>query len=62
MPGDISVDEYIQIQTHLYRASDGILIWAAQSETARTGDLKMRIEDYSRAVVSNLAKNKLIQK
>jgi hypothetical protein len=61
-PGTETVNEYVQIQTHLYRASDGGLIWAAQSETERIGDLQSRIEDYSRSVVGDLAKNKLIQK
>lgn len=62
IPGTETVNEYVQIQTHLYRASDGGLIWAAQSETERTGDLQMRIEDYAKAVVSDLATNKLVQK
>jgi len=61
-PGTETVNEYVQIQTHLYRASDGGLVWAAQSETDRTGDLQMRIEDYSKAVVNDLATNGLIQK
>ena len=60
--GTETVYEYVQIQTHLYRASNGGLIWAAQSETERIGTLETRIEDYSRAVVGDLAKNKFIQK
>ncbi len=54
--------EYVQIQTHLYRASDGELIWAAQSETERTGNLQMGIDDYCKAVIYDLVKNKLIQR
>ena len=61
-PGTETVSEYIQIQTHLYRASDGGLIWAAQSETERTGSAQTRMEDYSKAVVSDLAGNKLLPK
>ena len=61
-PGVETVTEYIQIQTHLYRTSHGGLIWAAQSETERIGDLQARVDDYCRAVVGDLAKNKLIQK
>ena len=61
-PETKTVSEYVQIQTYLYRASDGVLIWAAQSETERTGDLQTRIEDYSKAVVGDLVENKLIQK
>jgi hypothetical protein len=61
-PGTETVNEYIQIQTHLYRTSDGGLIWASQSETERIGNLQGRIEDYSRAVVSDLADNGFIRK
>jgi hypothetical protein len=61
-PGAETVSEYTRILTHLYRASDGVLIWAAQSETERTGDLQMRTEDYCKAVVSGLAGNKLLPK
>jgi hypothetical protein len=61
-PGTETINEYIQIQTHLYRASDGGLIWAAQSETERIGDLQARIADYSGAVVRDLAENNLIRK
>jgi hypothetical protein len=62
IPGTETVTDYNQIQTHLYRISDGNLIWAGQSETERTGDLQMRIQDYSKAVVGDLAKNDLLQK
>jgi hypothetical protein len=61
-PGTETVYEYVQIQTHLYRASDGGLIWGAQSETARTGDIQGRIEDYSRSVIKDLVKNGYIHR
>jgi hypothetical protein len=61
-PGIETVYEYVQMQTHLYRASDGALIWAAQSETERTGSLQTRIADYSKAVVADLVSNEIIHK
>jgi len=57
-----TIYEYVQIQTHLYRANDGLLIWGAQSETERIGDLQMRIEDYATAIARDLAKNGFIHK
>jgi len=62
VPGVETVNEYVLIQTHLYRSSDGALMWGAQSETERIGDLQMRIEDYTRTVIDDLVQNKFIRK
>jgi hypothetical protein len=61
-PGYFTEDEYLVIETNLYRAGDDKLIWAASSETGLHGSDHSLIKSYISVMVKAMVENGLLAK
>jgi len=59
-PGYSSTTTTVRLETNLYDANTGELIWSGKSKTLSRGSTDQLMNDVIKAVINNLQKNKLI--
>jgi len=59
-PGYSSESKSLQLETNLYDAKNGGLIWSGQSQTLSSDSMDRIISDVIKAVIDNWQKNKII--
>ena len=59
-PGYSSESKSLQLETNLYDAKNGGLIWSGQSQTLSSDSMDRIINDVIKAVIDNWQKNKII--
>jgi hypothetical protein len=59
-PGYSSASKSLQLETNLYDAKNGGLIWSGQSQTLSSDSMDRIINDVIKAVIDNWQKNKII--
>jgi len=60
-PGYMAEDEYALMETNLYDAGSGKLIWSASSETELRGPDQNRIKSYVGVMVNAMAEQRLLR-
>ena len=60
-PGYVAEDEYALMETNLYDADSGKLIWSASSETEIRGSDQNRIKSYVGVMVNAMAEQRLLR-
>jgi hypothetical protein len=60
-PGYVAEDEYALMETNLYDAGSGKLIWSASSETEIRGSDQNRIQSYVGVMVNAMAEQRLLR-
>lgn len=59
-PGYYTQHKVFKLETNLYNADTGKLIWSAQTETVDPGKLESEINDLVRLLINDLRKKKLL--
>jgi hypothetical protein len=59
-PGYLTTDQYVQIETALYRVDDARLVWAGRSQTINPTSVEDLIDEVVQVSVAELRKERLI--